>query len=822
MIRAAYHTTFPVILIFFVTFATLAQRTEDNLLAHSQSLQPDPGFLTAPSYATHNYAPSLASGDFNGDGRPDLVVANGCPPVSIPPDLCASTPGGVRVFLTNADGTLGAARGYLSGGQGSQSVVVGDFNGDKKLDLALVNTCFSATDCSKGAVVILMGGGDGTFRPVHKYSSGGYLGTALATGDFNRDGNLDLAVVNMCTSGAGFNCSDGEVSVLFGRGDGSFKPAVSYALNWCDPAVVAVGDFNKDGIPDLVITSVCAGNKVSVLLGSPDGSFQAPQGYGSPGSFAGSVAVADLNGDGNLDLAVTNFVDAVSGGVTVLLGDGEGAFQEFSSYILGGSLWAKSVAVADVNQDNKLDLLVTTAGGLSNSSNGQVSVFLGRGDGIFQAARTFASGGIDATSVIVSDFNGDGKPDMAVANRCLAGPDCLNTANDGGVSMMLQRGGQFLAPREYTFPDCHAEGIAVGDFDGNGKRDLAVANSCFNQDSTLSVLIGKPNGTFVAGQSYSLSGRYGLPVAVGDFNRDGKLDLAIVNSCPGIDQCSLGTAGVSVLLGNGDGTFQEEKRYNFFGTIANSLAIADFNGDGILDLAVTVQNDCSGFLNCRTSVVNTLFGKGDGTFGGEQTYFSGGYFAISVAAADFDGDGKADLAVANQCRTKQECSYGVVRILLNNGDGSFHVKWPSATMPAGYSVGAITASDFNADGKADLAVVNQYMSSNFPPASVGGISVLLGHGDGTFDAAQSYSSGGVLAFAVAIADFNGDGKPDLLVANDSSSGLLLGDGMGSFQKAQLYNEGGPSLAVGDFNHDGRPDAALAGTIILLNTAPPPR
>jgi FG-GAP-like repeat/FG-GAP repeat len=803
-----------------VVLTALTQGTGEGLVRESSyALQAGPVFLTAPSYPTHNYAPAVASGDFNGDGRPDLVVANGCPPISIPPDQCATTSGGVSVFLTNTDGTLGAPQSYLSGGEGSQSVVVGDFNGDGKLDLAIANTCFSAIDCSTGGVSILLGNGDGSFSKAHNYPSGGYLGTAVAIGDFNRDGILDLAVSNYCTSGVGTNCANGEVSVFLGRGDGSFKSPVSYSPRGCGAVVaVAVADLNGDGNPDLALADNCTSGEVIILLGNGDGTFQAPQSYASGAFIATSVAVGDFNGDGKIDLAVGHVTangTVSTGVVSVLIGNGDGTLQTARIYATGiGS--AASVTVADVNQDGKLDLVVAVAGSGLGRSSGQVSALLGRGNGTFQTAQSYASGGIDATSLVVGDFNGDGKPDVAVANRCIAGPDCFNTANNGGLSMLLQRGGRFLAPREYTFPDCSAEATAVGDFNGDGNPDLAVVDRCGGAGGTLSVLIGKPNGTFQTGPSFSLGGFYGFSVAVADFNGDGKLDVAVTNSCTGIDQCSDGTAGLSILLGNRDGTFQAAKRYNFFGAIAYSLAVADFNGDGVPDLAVTVQNNCRGVTNCHQSVVNTLFGNGDGTFRAGQTFVSGGYFPIAVATGDFNADGKPDLAVGSRCVTKLDCSHGIIRILLNNGDGSFRVKWPSAQMPAGYLVNTIAVGDFNRDGKADLAVTNTCFSAI--DCSTGGVSTLLGHGDGTFEAVQSHASGGVLANSLAVADFNGDGKTDLLVANDSNSGLLLGDGTGSFQTAQTYNEGGPSVVVADFNHDGRPDAALAGTILLLNTA----
>jgi len=785
------------------------------------SLPADPVFLTTPTYATHNYAPSIGSGDLNGDGRPDVVVANGCPPTSSLPDQCATTTGGVSVFLTNADGTFGTPQSFRSGGEGSQSVAVGDFNGDGKLDLALVNTCFGASDCSTGGLSILVGNGDGSFARAHNYRSGGYLGTALGIGDFNRDGILDLAVSNYCTIGAAPYCANGELSLFLGRGDGSFKSPVSYSPGGCGGALaIAVTDLNGDGNPDLALAEGCTEGEVIIQLGNGDGTFQPPQVYGSGAFVATSVAVADFNGDGHLDLAVTHVTangTVSSPVVSVLLGTGDGTFRTARTYVVGNGA-ATNVTVADVNHAGKPDLVIAVSSDvLGTSSSGQMRILLGRGNGTFQPARSYAAGGIDATSVVVGDFNGDGDLDVVVANRCLAGPDCLNTANNGALSVLLQRGGRFLAPPEYAFPGCTANAVAVGDFNSDGNPDLAVANSCALAAGSLSIWIGKPNGTFQAGESFPIAGYYALSIAVGDFNGDGKPDVAVANSCPGISQCAKGTAGLGVLMGNGDGTFRPEQHYSLFGVLAYSLAATDFNGDGILDFAVTVRNDCTGIANCIGNVVNILLGNGDGTFRAGQTYFSGanGYFPINVATGDFNGDGKPDLALANRCVTILDCSYGIVRILLNNGDGSFSLKGPSARMPAGYLVNTIVVSDFNGDGKADLAVTNQFVSTN---SRIGGVSVMMGNGDGTFAAPQSYASGGVLAFSSAVADFNGDGKPDLLVANDSNSGLLLGDGTGSFQTAQTYNEGGPSVVAADFNHDGRPDAALVGTIVLLNTA----
>ncbi len=313
--------------------------------------------------------------------------------------------------------------------------------------------------------------------------------------------------------------------------------------------------------------------------------------------------------------------------------------------------------------------------------------------------------------------------------------------------------------------------VAVGDFNGDGKADLAVAN--YNTNN-VSVLLGKGDGTFQAGVNYN-AGSNPYSVAVGDFNGDGKADLAVANN---------GSNNVSVLLGNGDGTFQAAVNYNA-GSFPQSVAVGDFNGDGKADLAVA---------NYSSNNVSVLLGLGNGTFQAAVNY-NAGTGPDSVAAGDFNGDGKADLAVANG-------SSNNVSVLLGLGDGTFQaaVNYTAGTAPIFLAVG-----DFNADGKADLAVAN-YSSNN--------VSVLLGLGNGTFQGAVNYSAGS-FPRSVAVGDFNGDGKADLAVAKayagSGNVSVLLGFGNGTFQAALNYNAGtNPvSVAVGDFNGDGGSDLAVA-------------
>ncbi len=327
----------------------------------------------------------------------------------------------------------------------------------------------------------------------------------------------------------------------------------------------------------------------------------------------------------------------------------------------------------------------------------------------------------------------------------------------------------FSAITEFGAGD-NPSSLAVGDLNGDGKQDLAVTNSLSNN---VSILLGNGDGTFQPAVNYALGAGtfHGTPsAAVGDFNGDGKPDLAVATA-----------DYVAVLLGNGDGTFQAAVSYAA-GPSFSAVVVGDFNGDGKLDLAVTAN---------ANDEVNILLGNGDGTFQPPVSY-SVGQAPLSLQAGDFNGDGRLDLAVANYYSEN-------VSILLGNGDGSFKtaVNYPVGAYPLFGPVG-----DFNGDGSLDLAVGN---------AGNNNVSVLLGNGDGTFQPALNFPVGRSPG-APAVGDFNGDGKLDLAVSNDYSDSignisLLLGNGDGTFQPAVTLNtQTFPASAViGDFNGDGRLD-----------------
>ena len=327
--------------------------------------------------------------------------------------------------------------------------------------------------------------------------------------------------------------------------------------------------------------------------------------------------------------------------------------------------------------------------------------------------------------------------------------------------------------------------IAVGDFNGDGKLDIAVANSGNN---TLTILLGNGDGTFTPAASPA-TGSGPISVAVGDFNGDGKLDLVTANWAQNT---------VSVFLGNGDGTFAPANSFPT-GDEPYSVAVGDFRGVGILDLAVA---------NKMSNNLTILLGNGDGTFTPAATSPATGSSPMSVAVGDFNGDGKLDLAVAIG-------SGNFLNILLGNGDGTFT---PAPSPTTGYDPWPIAVGDFNGDGKLDLAVGNVASST---------VSILLGNGDGTFTLAASPATGSG-PISVAVGDFNGDGKLDLAVANLSSNDLtiLLGNGDGTFTPAASPATGKNPMAVaaGDFNGDGRLDLAAANgeanSISVLLQVPP--
>jgi hypothetical protein len=331
------------------------------------------------------------------------------------------------------------------------ALAAGDFNGDGKLDVAVANSGFGSAG---GAVSVLLGNGDGTFQAPQSFPTD-FNPVSVAVADLNGDGKLDIVTAD--SGGA-------DVTVLLGNGDGNFQSPQFFDVG-STPTSVAVGDFNHDGVPDLVVAN-SGDNTVSLLLGAGGGSFSNPLTF-PVGTTPVSVAAADVNGDGLLDVVTAN---RGSNDVTVLLGNGAGNFQAPLTFAAGSG--PTSVAAADVNGDGRPDLVVADGG--SNS----VSVLVGNGDGTFQAPLSFAVG-VSPSAVVVADVNGDGKPDLVVANPGSTTVSVLANTTPTGAATPT-----FAAAVNLTIAAGLA-GVAVGDFNGDGAQDLATITSAPDQLTIL-------------------------------------------------------------------------------------------------------------------------------------------------------------------------------------------------------------------------------------------------------------------------------------------------------------------------------------------------
>ena len=311
-----------------------------------------------------------------------------------------------------------------------------------------------------------------------------------------------------------------------------------------------VADFNSDGKPDLVFVNVTGPGYIGVLLGNGDGTFQPAEIY-SVGAEPTAVAVGDFNGDGKVDVVVGN-----PSSFQVLLGNGDGTLQPALTY---SSLGINAILVSDFNGDGIADLVF---------AGSYISVLLGNGDGTFQAPINYLGGGINPFDFTVGDFNGDGKPDVAVT--------WLGPASLYGVQVLLGNGDGTFQPMNVNAPppNYSSSFLAQGDFNGDGHLDLAVVNlpfNVYNNPTSVAILLGNGDGTFASPVAYPVL--YASYMASGDFNGDGLTDLLVANSF-------YPTGKMSILSGNGNGTFD----FSTINAIGSSgLTVADFNGDGATD-----------------------------------------------------------------------------------------------------------------------------------------------------------------------------------------------------------------------------------------------
>ena len=539
----------------------------------------------------------------------------------------------------------------------------------------------------------------------------------------------------------------------------SFRAARSTDLA-SPPYSVAVGDLNNDGELDVAVVHFSSASTVSVLLGNGDGTFQDAVDY-STGPSPNCVRIGDLNNDGKLDLVTTSGSSAT---VWVLMGNGDGTFQTKVDYATNPA--PVSVAIGDLNGDGNADLAVgnlTVVSGL-----GTVTIMLGNGDGTFPSGTPYATGNGNK-SVAIKDLNADGKPDIVSANY-------LN----GTASVLIGNGNGTFQPKVDYLTGASPYSVALDDVSGDGKPDIVTANG-----GSVSVLLGNGNGTFQAKLDQATGG---VSVTIGDLNGDGKLDIVTAN----------GASTVAVILSNGSGSFQPPVDVGT-GVGPNSVTIGDANSDGNLDI---VTANSSG----AEKAVWVALGRGDGTFVERVDYATAGS-PTSVAVKDLNGDLKPDLVAANN-------SGSDVSVRLGNGDGTFQA---TNEFPTGLYPSSVAIEDVDGDSRSDV------VTTNFGGASV---SFLKGRGDGDFETKIDYSTGNSPG-SVAIADVTGDGTLDIVTANyaDTTASVLPGLGLGAFGPKQDHRvaPNPASIGIADLNGDSKLDLVVShvnaspvnGTVAVL-------
>ena len=634
-------------------------------------------------------------------------------------------------------------------GELPNAILSADFNGDGQVDIATANTGTSGSSVS-----VLLGRGDGTFENARAFAVG-TKPVVLLSGDFNGDGWLDLATANQISN---------NVSILFGRGDGTFSEALNLPVS-LKPVVLRSGDFNGDGWLDLA-TANQVSNDVSVLLTGAGGTFEAARSF-QVGSAPAALLTGDFNADGRLDLATAN---SSSNNVSLLRGRGDGTFSESQSFQVGSKPTA--MLSADFNGDGSLDLVT------SNFDSNNVSLLLGRGDGRFQNARTFEVGE-QPGRLVAADFDHDGDVDIAVADP--VGFFFKMSA----VSVLINNG-------DKTFQDARLQvvdgsgtpsDVLARDFDGDDVIDIVAVS--FN---SLSLLRGRGDGTF-DGSIRTVVGNGGNALLSDDFNGDGRIDLATVNM-------GLRDHSVSVLLSRGAGTFEDARTIRT-GTAPDNLLSGDFNRDGHPDLVTA---------NVGSRDVSIILGRGDGTFDAAQM------FGVSaeprkLLSGDINGDGRLDLVTGNLDAVSNGIliipGRGSASILLGRGDGTFET---TGSYELNFDPSTLRLGDFDGDGRLDLA------ASVFDH-----VRVLLGRGDGEFEnerlisTAEPYRLPQLQDFLPG--DFNGDGRLDLATSHFLSDevSLLLRREDGTFQEAIAFKVGDEpgALVAADFDGDGRLDFATA-------------
>ena len=677
------------------------------------------------------------------------------------------------------------------------SVAIGDIDNDNDLDLVVA-------DYLQG-VTVFLGDGNGTFALMRTYSPDMYSYLiSLTLADFNDDNHLDIAFTNMY---------HGSFDILLGYGNGTYAASTRYSTGTgSEPYYVITADFNSDNISDIAVTNFGA-NEVVILYGYGNGSFELVRTCSTGfSSKPYGITVADLNNDTHLEIIVVLWG---TGDVAVLTEYCAAQFSNQTIYLTGSTSQPFSVVVADLNNDNRSDIIVANSGTddldilfsssfgtfdtemtysidtdpdpqyvitcdinndnhldliTANSKSNSISVILGHGNGSFAKQEIYSTGDNSHPYAVASDdMNNDHYMDIVVVNE---GTNSIGIFYGFNYSSFQNQGNYSII----NWTD--QAGIVVGDFNNDNYLDIATA---FRSIDALGVLFGHGNGSFSDIIIYSTGDHSGpIDVTVGDFNNDNQSDIVVTIR-----------HNIGVFIGYGNGSFAPMITSSTTNDLDPVFLVdAHLNNDNYLDIVVT---------SSANNNLGILLGYGNGTFFVENIYSTGeNSYPHAVAVGHFNNDSQLDIVVAN---------YGAdnLGILLECGNGSFDTMKIYSMAPNSFPFWA-TVADFNGDHRLDIATT--IYNLNY-------VGILLGYGNGTFAVITTYPMElGSNPLCLHVGDFNNDNNLDLAVTNFGNDNIrvLFGTGDGTFLLGRTYSTGNTSspfaLATGDFNNDNRLDIAV--------------